>query len=176
LSLPSREEALAIMREAGCSRGVVEHCLRVTRIALRIASSFLSEGFEVDMGLVEIGGLMHDIGRSRTHSVEHGVVGGQIAREMGLPDPLVRIIERHIGGGISPDEAEKIGLPKGDYVPRTLEEKIVSYADKLVVGEEEVDIEVTVERFAEELGRDHPSLDRLRALHDEIVGIIGAVS
>jgi uncharacterized protein len=174
LSLPKREEALAIMREAGCSRGVVEHCLRVTKIAMRIARIFVSKGFEVDMNLIEIGALMHDIGRSKTHSVEHGVIGGQLAREMGLPEPLARIIERHVGAGIPSDEATEIGLPMEDYVPETLEEKIVTYADKLVECDREVDIEVTVEKLAKELGRDHPALERLRALHIEIANIVGS--
>ncbi len=176
MSLPEREEALTIMHEVGCSMGVIEHCQRVTKIAMRIANSFVEKGFEVDLDLVEIGALMHDIGRSRTHSVEHGVIGGRITREMGLPEPLSRIIERHIGAGIPRDEAERIGLPKADYVPETLEEKIVTYADKLVEGDREVDIEFTVEKFAEELGRNHPSLDRLRALHTEIDELIVADS
>ena len=54
----------------------------------------------------------------------------------------------------------------------TSEEKIVTYADKLVEGGREVDIGVTAEKMADELGRDHPALDRLKALHEEVVGVI----
>ncbi len=170
---PTREEALRMMREAGCSQPVIDHCLSVTRVAMRIAEAFRRRGFDVDLKLVEAGALMHDLGRSRTHSVEHGAIGGQLARKMGLSEALARIIERHVGAGITADEAERIGLPRRSYVPETLEEKIVTYADKLIEGNKQVDIEVTIEKFARELGRDHPSLDRLRALHDEVVGVIG---
>jgi uncharacterized protein len=173
LSLPTRDEALRILGDAGCCRGVVEHCLQVTGVAMRLAEAFRERGFDVDLALVESGALLHDLGRSRTHGIRHGVVGGELARGMGLPEALVRVIERHIGAGIPDEEAEELGLPRGNYVPESLEEKIVAYADKLVEGGREVEFEVTLEKTAEELGGDHPALGRLRALRDEIVGVIG---
>ncbi|MFQ6053374.1 MAG: TIGR00295 family protein [Candidatus Bathyarchaeia archaeon] len=172
MKLPSPEEAVRLMREAGCSPNVVEHCINVTRTAMNLADSILKRGFELDIDLVEVGALMHDLGRSRTHGVEHGAIGGKLARGLGLPEALARVIERHVGAGIPCDEAELLGLPRGSYVPETLEEKIVAYADKLVEGNKLVDIEVTVEKFANELGGDHPALDRLRALHDEMVSLM----
>ena len=45
---------------------------------------------------------------------------------------VANIIKRHVGGGITPEEAERFGWPKDVYVPETLEEKIVSYADKRI--------------------------------------------
>jgi len=162
-----------MMRDAGCSRSVIDHCKNVTRLAMKIADAFKRQGFNVDLALVEAGALMHDLGRSSTHGVEHGAVGGELARRMSLPEPLARIIERHVGAGITAEEAERIGLSGGSYVPETLEEKIVAYADKLIEGNRQVDIEVTVEKFARELGGDHPALDRLRALHEEVVSLIG---
>jgi uncharacterized protein len=173
LSLPTRDEALRILGDAGCCRGVVEHCLQVTGVAMRLAEAFRERGFDVDLALVESGALLHDLGRSRTHGIRHGVVGGELARGMGLPEALVRVIERHIGAGIPDEEAEELGLPRGNYVPESLEEKIVAYADKLVEGGREVEFDVTLGKMAEELGGDHPALGRLRALRDEIVAVIG---
>jgi uncharacterized protein len=173
LSLPGRGEALGILREAGCSRGVVSHCERVAEVALRIAGELAGAGFEVDLGLVEAGALLHDLGRSRTHGVGHGVAGGEIARGLGLPEAVARIVERHIGAGLPVGEAVELGLPRGCYVPETLEEKIVTYADKLIEGGREVGFGVTLGRFEEELGVGHPSLGRLRALHEEMVGLLG---
>ena len=173
MSLPTRDEALRILGEAGCCRGVVEHCLQVTGVAMRLAEAFRERGFDVDLALVEAGTLLHDLGRSRTHGIRHGAVGGELARGMGLPEPLVRVIERHIGAGIPDEEAEELGFPRGNYVPESLEEKIVAYADKLVEGGREVEFEVTLGKMAEELGGDHPALGRLRALRDEIVAVIG---
>lgn len=162
-----------MLRDAGCSKSVIGHCRNVTEVAMRIAAAFKRRGFDVDLDLIETGALMHDIGRSRTHGVEHGAVGGELARRIGLPENLARIIERHVGAGITVEEAKKIGLSGCSYVPETLEEKIVAYADKLVEGNRQVDIEITVEKFAKELGVDHPALERLRALHLEVVSLIG---
>ena len=98
--------------------------------------------------------------------------GVEIARELGLPEPLVHIIERHIGAGIPMDEARELGLPESQYIPETLEEKIVAYADKLIAGRLEVDIEVTVKDFAMRLGEDHPSLQRLRDFDAEMKALL----
>ncbi len=124
------------------------------------------------MKLVEAGGLLHDIGRSRTHEVDHAVVGGQILKEMGMSDALVLIVERHIGAGIPADEAVELGLPERHYLPESLEEKIVAYADKLISGRREVPIEVTIKDFSTKLGEDHPSIDRLWTLHHEMTDLL----
>ncbi len=139
---------------------------------MRIANQLIFRGHNVDIRLVESGALLHDIGRSRSHEVDHAAKGVEIAREMGLPERLVHIIERHVGAGIPDDEAKALGLPEGHYVPETLEEKIVSYADKLIAGRCEVDIEVTIRDFAERLGDEHPSIQRLRDLDVEMKALL----
>jgi uncharacterized protein (TIGR00295 family) len=80
----------------------------------------------------------------------------------------VRIIERHLGGGISAKEARQFGWPEKKYIPETLEEKIVTYADKLIEGERQVPIEKTVQKLKDRLGEDHPSARRVLSLHEEI--------
>jgi uncharacterized protein len=157
----------------GCAPHVVDHCINVTEIAMKISNLLEEKKYEVNRDLVEIGGLLHDIGRSETHDVNHSAVGGRIARSLGLPDEIVRIVERHIGAGIPKWEAEELGLPEGIYIPITLEEKIVAYADKLICGDKVVDISITIEDFAEDLGWDHPAIKRLQDLHGEFVEMLG---
>jgi uncharacterized protein len=101
------------------------------------------------------------------------VIGGIIARKLGLDKKIVKIIERHIGAGIPEHEAKELGLPDGVYIPETLEEKIISYADKLIHGSKVVNIEVTISDFAEELGWQHPAIKRLQNLHLEFVEKLG---
>lgn len=124
------------------------------------------------MRLVEAGALLHDIGRSKTHEIDHAIVGAEIAKEMGMPERLVNIIEVHIGAGIPADEAIELGLPDKHYFAETIEEKIVAYADKLILGRREVPFETTVEGFALKHGEDHPSIDRHWTLHNEISDLI----
>ncbi len=140
---------------------------------MRIAHVFKAKGYRVDMRLVESGALLHDIGRGQTHGIEHGVVGGQTARRLDMPMELAHIIERHVGAGLTPEEARRNGLPRGSYVPETLEEKIVCYADKLIEGDHEIGIDVTIDNFAQELGSDHPTIRRLQDLHREMTAVLG---
>ena len=146
----------------------------MAKIALKIARRLKKKGFNVDLELVEIGALLHDIGRSKTHTVHHAIVGAKIAKQRGLPEPIVKIIERHVGGGITAQEAEKLGWPVKDYIPETLEEKIVCYADKLVEGNKEVPVEVTIRKLADELGDDHPAIERIRRLHEEFTSMVNS--
>ena len=169
--LPSRDQALELLRENGCSAKVIEHCEAVAKLAMEIAEACRERGLRVDLQLVEVGALLHDIGRSKTHTVHHAVAGAEIAEASGLPEPVVSIIKRHVGGGITESEAEKFGWPKDVYVPVTLEEKIVSYADKLIENSRRAPIEVAIDKLVKE--RKSDAAERVRRLHAEIVELAG---
>lgn len=169
--LPSREQALELLRKSGCSRRVVKHCEAVAKLAVEIAKTCQEKGLNVDLKLVEVGALLHDIGRSRTHSVHHAIVGAAIAEALGLPKSVTSIVKRHVGGGITVKEAKKLNWPKDVYVPKTLEEKIVSYADKLIEGSRPIPIKRTVEKLSKELPPQ--AVNRIWRLHEEISSIIG---
>jgi uncharacterized protein len=170
-TLPSREQALQLLRENQCSEQVINHCEAVTELVLETANVLKERGLKIDFALVEVGALLHDIGRSKTHTVHHAVVGAEIAKSARLPDSVVSIIKRHVGGGITASEAEKLGWPKDVYVPVTLEEKIVSYADKLIENSKRAPIDVTIEKLSGELK--YEAAERVRKLHEEITGLIG---
>ena len=127
---PSRAECLKILKQYNCSEEVIEHITAVTDLALKIARYFP----EAKLELIESGALLHDLGRSRTHGIDHAVEGAKLARALGISEDVVNIIERHICAGIPPEDAESLGLPKKDYTPRTLEERIVAHADNLHDG------------------------------------------
>jgi uncharacterized protein len=169
--LPSKEQALYFLHKSGCSANVIRHCETVAELALEIAKACKEKGLDVNLELVEIGALLHDIGRSKTHSVHHAIIGAEIAESMGLPKQVVSIIKRHVGGGITAREAKKLGWPKDIYVPISMEEKIVSYADKLVEGSRRVPIERTIENLSKELP---PSaIARIQKMHKEMLTLIG---
>jgi len=171
--LPTRREALNLLVKAGCSSKVVEHCKRVSAFAVKIAKACQKKQPNVDVKLVEISALLHDIGRSKTHSVDHALEGGKIARAFNLSDSVVLIIERHAGGGIPKEEAEKLGWPVRDYLPKTFEEKIVCYADKRIEGIRIVPMEKTVKAYVVNLGENHPAIQRIWKLHREITALVG---
>jgi uncharacterized protein (TIGR00295 family) len=113
---------------------ILKHCEATRQKALKIAKLVISK-IPLNLQLLEIGALLHDIGRVQVHDVKHGYVGGQILREHKFPVSVVLIVERHVLGGFTPVEAEKVGLPKREFIPQTWEEKIVCVADKLGVFE-----------------------------------------
>ncbi|MBD3226584.1 MAG: HDIG domain-containing protein [Candidatus Lokiarchaeota archaeon] len=142
--IPSRKEALNIMKQLKLRKHIIRHVKTVSKKALEIAEKINQNGHPVNLALVEIGALLHDIGRSRTNKIEHGIEGGKIILELGLSKKLARIAETHLLGGIDENYAKILGFPERSYLPETLEEKIVCYADKLVKGQKDVSVR---ERF-----------------------------
>jgi uncharacterized protein len=146
---------------------IVAHSKKVAKIAVGVACELKRNGFEVDLELVERGALLHDIGRSVTHGLEHGYLSGKILRKEGEREEVARIAERHVLGGISRREAEKMGLPAKDFIPETLEEKIVCYADKLSESDK-------IDRLEKRLGR-NAAFDRMVKLMQEVDSMRGKV-
>lgn len=159
------DDEIKLLKELGCPQWVIEHSKGVSRKACEIASNF----DDVDMELVRVGGLLHDIGRCKTNSIEHAVIGAQILRERGYSEEIVKIVERHIGTGLSEEDAKELGLPVKSYIPQTLEEKIVSHADNLFNGADEVDVDFTINKWKRKLGENHPSIERIKEIHEELV-------
>ena len=157
-----------VLIEAGCSPGVVAHCTAVSRTAVNFAERV--KRVTVDRELVRLGGLLHDIGRARSHDIRHALAGVTIGKDLGFSEPLLAIIERHIGAGITADEAERLGLPKKAYLPLTPEEKIVSYADNLTKGSLPMPFDEAMERFQTILGPDHEGIGLFLRQHEEIQG------
>lgn len=170
--LPSKQEALSFLIQSGCASNVVRHCRAVSSYAVKLAKTLEKKGLDVNIRLVEIASLLHDIGRSKTHTVDHAIVGAHIARSLELPNSIVLIIERHVGGGIPRAEARQLGWPARDYVPQKLEERIVCYADKRVDGLQVISIEKTLETYAVRLGQTHPGIERIERLHQEFVRLL----
>ena len=74
---------------------------------------------------------------------------------------MVEIVRKHVGAGISAEEARKLGLPDHDYVPRSLEEIVVCFSDKMIDGTMVRPFEAEVIRFRAK-GHDVPRLEGLR--------------
>lgn len=118
---------------------VYTHCVIVCEIAERLLGR---AGAGVDARLVRAGCLLHDIGVYRLYDaagrldtaayVRHGVLGHDLLRAEGYPEPLCRFASRHTGVGISRADVarQRLPLPPGDYVAETPEETLVMYADK----------------------------------------------
>ncbi|RCV63130.1 uncharacterized protein C5S53_15405 [Methanophagales archaeon] len=165
-----RDESIKLLRDVGCKARVIEHCVAVSELALEFARRYYFG--RVDEELIFRGALLHDIGRSCTHGIDHGFVGGEVAKALKLDERVVRIIQRHVGAGITAEEAKEQGLPQDvDFMPRTMEEKIVTHADNLIDGIRRTSIEHEIAHLKAKLGENHPSITRIATLHKEITGL-----
>ena len=88
---------------------VLRHVKAVQKVALRIASQCKG----VDIELIRIGSLLHDIGRFSCPpgkgTCRHGLIGAKILGKEGLSE-IASIAERHLGAGISKEEVISQGL------------------------------------------------------------------
>jgi uncharacterized protein (TIGR00295 family) len=165
-----QKEALRLLRKYASDemsyRNVLAHGRKVREVAMRIAKTIPG----ADRQLISTAALLHDIGRFqhyRVRSIRHGIYGGYILRKEGYP-LHARVAERHIGAGITKEDIrrQKLCLPEKDYVPRSVEEKIICYADKLVDNDKEIGLGQVVGRYTKELGE--PYALRIVRLKKEI--------
>jgi uncharacterized protein len=169
-----------MLRRAGVSEEDIVHSVKVAEKALEIAARTRAD---LDMELVGRGALFHDLGKAKTHAIEHGRLGAQMGAGLGLPAAVTAVMEKHIRGGLSSEEAVELGLPVKDYTLGTLEERIIIYADRLVdiITDGIVAIQAEKEaehRFEEILqtipkyGKNDRTLVRYLGYHREIQGLL----
>ena len=98
--------------------------------------------WNVDREFVAEAAMLHDIGIIHCnapkifcvgphHYIEHGYLGAEMLRAEGLPKHAL-VAERHTGSGITMEQVirEDLPIPVQDYLPVSLEERIICYADK----------------------------------------------
>jgi uncharacterized protein (TIGR00295 family) len=168
--IPNAQQALALHKKYGSNDRVVGHCQACAKISEALARKAIEQGHPLNGQAAVAGALLHDIGRSQTQTVGHGYVGAGILEKEGVDGAVVEIVKRHVGAGISPEEAMALGFPPGDYIPRTLEQKVVCFADKLLDGDRARPFEEEVKRFVKK-GHD---VARLRRLKEDVDAAVGA--
>jgi uncharacterized protein len=120
---------IELLRAQGMNEEDLGHSVLVAELALDLARR---TGAPVDMELVGRGALFHDLGKVKTHAMEHGRIGAELGAQLGLPPEVCAVMEKHIRGGLTDPEAREFGLPVKDYTLHRLEERIIIYADRLV--------------------------------------------
>lgn len=96
----------------------------------------------IDCGFLEEAAMIHDIGIFKTNAPDiqcfgtypyicHGYLGREIIEKEGYTRHAL-VCERHTGTGLSLSviKNENLPLPHRDMIPLSLEEKLISFADK----------------------------------------------
>ncbi len=167
MSIPTDRECIQYLIDAGCKKRVIIHCCTVRAVA----DEMISRIPEANKNLVVAGALLHDIGRAKDHSIMHAYYGSMMVEEYGLPKELVEIVRKHTGAGLDSDDVEELGLPPGDYMPSTLEEKIVAHADNMVSDNRVVDHNHSVSKLINKGA--FRGADRVELLHMELSDLYG---
>lgn len=127
----SYEEALSLLHCYGRDAAWIRHCRAVSRVAERLSGA-IAPNYPLDAGFLRVGALLHDIGRYKTHDpVMHGVEGYHLLMGLGH-DREAFVCASHVFCGMPRSEAVRYGLPEQDFLPRTLEERLVPLIDSVV--------------------------------------------
>ena len=167
MSIPTDRECIEYLIDAGCKKRVIIHCCTVRAVA----DEMLTRIPGANKDLVVAGALLHDIGRAKDHSIMHAYYGSKMVEEYGLPSELVEIVRKHTGAGLDDEDVKELGLPPGDYIPTTLEEKIVAHADNMVSDNRVVVHDHSVSKLTNKGA--FRGADRVELLHMELSDLYG---
>ncbi|MGN1375924.1 MAG: HD domain-containing protein [Prevotella sp.] len=119
---------------------LVSHSKSVADKAVKLALAH--KELPIDIDFLYEAAMLHDIGIVKTNApgiechgdkpyICHGIIGATMLRAEGL-HRHARVCERHTGAGLSCAEIvrQNLPLPHADYLPETLEEQLICYADK----------------------------------------------
>ncbi len=137
-------------KESGALRSILlTHSKKVAEKALSIAKKHPE--LSLDNSFVFDAAMLHDIGIIRCDApdigcygpepyIRHGICGAAMLRGGGwdktlsgpVIDRLANVCERHTGSGLTAEEikARNLPLPARDFLPESIEEKLICYADK----------------------------------------------
>ncbi len=159
---------------------LMRHSGMVARKAIEVAAR--APHLRPDMGFIEEAALLHDIGMFLTDApplgcsgdrpyICHGLLGGELLDAEGLPRHAA-VCERHVGVGLRAEDVRAGGLPlpERDMTPRSVEEKIICFADKFFSKVGETEKEKTLDSARASVGR--YGADKLRVF-DEWVELFG---
>lgn len=133
---------------------LVSHSSLVTEKALKIAQK--RKELLPDLKFIEEAAMLHDIGIFRTNAPNlycfgeypylcHGYLGCELLTKEGFPEHGL-VCERHTGVGITIEqiEAEQLPLPFRNFLPISVEEQIICFADKFYSKSGDLSREKTV--------------------------------
>ena len=141
---------------------LITHSQSVAQKALQIV--FSHPALHLDQDFVLEATMLHDIGIFKTDApgischgtepyIRHGILGASILRAEGY-ERHARVCERHTGAGLSLDDivSQDLPLPHQSFLPETLEEQLICYADKFF-SKTRLDREKTVEQAERSLAK-----------------------
>jgi uncharacterized protein len=153
IAIPNKDECLALMEAHGMLPNIREHSFAVMHVARSLGEALTDAGFHLSLPLVEIGALLHDLGKTACLGTlnNHADYGAGILEELGYPH-VAQLVREHVH--LYDDIVDARGLREAE---------LVNYADKRVLHDEVVTL---LDRFADirrRYGRTPEALARIKA-------------
>ncbi|MEJ2672227.1 MAG: HD domain-containing protein, partial [Deltaproteobacteria bacterium] len=165
LALPSWTQCLELLDAHGMLPNIREHSFAVLQVARYLGDALTDAGFNLSLPLVEVGALLHDIGKTACLGTmnNHAEYGAEILEELGYPQ-VAQVVREHVHLFADIVDARPVR-----------EAELVNYADKRVLHDEVVtlearfaDLKVRYGRTPEALARIQATEIRARALEDKL--------
>lgn len=154
--LPGLEQCRSWLQEQG-SLAVMQHVEVVAALAYWLAVELRHSGECINPLLAQRGGLLHDLcklrGKDEPGAPDHGQRAAEWLRSQGEPR-LAEIADRHM----------LFGIEQPGRAPHSREEKLVYFCDKLVEGNQVVELEERLEALRLRYALDAEQLGRVQAL------------
>lgn len=124
MNIPTKQQCLSILKENKTPSNVIEHSMTVCNFALDLTNKLEKKGIKVNKGLVIAASLLHDVERVKKNHVEEGA---KLLNRLGFPE-VAEVIRRHTLHKLDEDNL------------KTVEEKILFYADKRIKDDKVVSL------------------------------------
>lgn len=158
MSIPSKEQCLSILKENKTPSNVIGHSMTVCNFALDLADKLGKKGITVNKDLITAASLLHDIERVRDGHVAAGV---KLLKKLGFPE-VAEVISKHT-------------LHKLDEKHlKTVEEKILFYADKRVKDDKIVSLNERIESLEKKYNVDlKKEFGFAKKIEEKLIKLIG---
>jgi putative nucleotidyltransferase with HDIG domain len=157
----NRKECLALLQKYQVPEHIISHSLRVAQVGMFISRHLKEAGENLDIGLIETGGLLHDITKWKSIQTkeDHALSGFELLKSLGY-ERIADIVRQHV----HLDE----NIKHNSLITEAL---IVNYSDKRVKHTSVVNLS---ERFNDILiryGTDEYRQKMIKKLYEEITEI-----
>jgi putative nucleotidyltransferase with HDIG domain len=132
---------------------IISHSVEVARVALFLSTELNKKGQRIDLPLVEAASLLHDLTKTECLKTkeDHAWTGSQLLRTMGY-ERVGEVVAQHVW------------LSHGGDSSSISEEEVVNYADKRVMHDRIVSLEVRFNDLRDRYGRDGKAMEYLERL------------
>jgi uncharacterized protein len=157
--VPNRDECLKLMSQYGMPDHIISHSVEVARVALFLSTELNKKGQRIDLPLVEAASLLHDLTKTECLKTkeDHAWTGSQLLKTMGY-ERVGEVVAQHVW------------LSPGGDSSSISEEEVVNYADKRVMHDQIVSLEVRFNDLRDRYGRDEGAIKYLermeRGIHE----------